>query len=354
MKKTSKVALVCVTLLTSGSLFADVPQSKIFAETSTVSSTAKVDTEKHPSVQHVSDTEIQKANEIIAQQANQKFSTASARTSSITQAQALTWASNQIGKSLDVDGNGPWCVDFTKAYSEYLFGYQLIGDAYQYASINYDGFTRLSKNQTNPQAGDIAVWTGADNGHVGIVISVSGASFTTLEEHADRGVSIQSYTRNTSGLENGAQPFWGVQRPSLRIQSSQVPAVANAVYRVYNLNNGDHYYTASQYEAQSLVNSGWQYDGIAFYNSTSGGTPIYMLYNPNSGEHFITGSSFEANSLAAAGWNNQGVAWIAPSSGLPVYRLYNPNGFHFWTTSAYEKDSLVAAGWHYEGVAFYG
>ena len=53
------------------------------------------------------------------------------------------------------------------------------------------------------------------------------------------------------------------------------------VYRLYNPNaaGGDHYYTKSKYEAQSLVNKGWKWDNqgkAVFYSG--GNLPIYVAY----------------------------------------------------------------------------
>ena len=36
---------------------------------------------------------------------------------------------------------------------------------------------------------------------------------------------------------------------------------------------------------------------------------MYRLYNPNSGEHFYTGSQSEIKTIVAAGWKNEGIAW---------------------------------------------
>ena len=84
--------------------------------------------------------------------------------------------------------------------------------------------------------------------------------------------------------------------------------------------------------------------------------PMYRLYNPNSGEHFYTASNYEARSLVSAGWRYEGVGWMAPArSSTPVYRLYNPNaGDHHYTTSAYERDHLKSVGWRDEGIGWYG
>ena len=59
---------------------------------------------------------------------------------------------------------------------------------------------------------------------------------------------------------------------------------------------------------------------------SEGRVTMYRLYNPNSGEHFYTSNSIERDNLASAGWTSEGTAWMAPvSSNTPVYRVYNPN-----------------------------
>ena len=77
------------------------------------------------------------------------------------------------------------------------------------------------------------------------------------------------------------------------------------------------------------------------------------------GDHHYTLSWDEVETLRAAGWRYEGVGWYsAPSdSGVPLWRQYNPyarTGTHNYTTSREENDSLVDAGWEAEGVAWYG
>ncbi|MDD6221329.1 MAG: leucine-rich repeat protein, partial [Lachnospiraceae bacterium] len=81
---------------------------------------------------------------------------------------------------------------------------------------------------------------------------------------------------------------------------------------------------------------------------------MYRLYNPNSGEHFYTSNQGERDHLVSLGWRYEGVAWNAPLTGAPIFRLYNPNaGDHHYTGSEKERDDLVKLGWKYEGVAWY-
>ena len=76
---------------------------------------------------------------------------------------------------------------------------------------------------------------------------------------------------------------------------------------------------------------------------------MYRLYNPNSGEHFYTASTVERDAVITAGWNDEGIGWTAPTSGIRVYRLYNSfAGEHHYTTSETERDMLVSVGWTWE------
>jgi len=90
----------------------------------------------------------------------------------------------------------------------------------------------------------------------------------------------------------------------------------------------------------------------------TGEIPVYRLYNPNSGEHFYTIYSAERDNAVKSGWKDEGIGWYAPiTSENPVYRLYNPNsrdaGSHHYTISKKERDDLVSVGWKYEGIVFY-
>lgn len=142
------------------------------------------------------------------------------------------------------------------------------------------------------------------------------------------------------------QQFW--------VAVDQTPG---ALYRVYNPNSGEHFYTGNIIEQRDLVNLGWDEEGVAWIQPSAGeGVPVYRLYNPNAGDHHYTTSAAERDMLAGIGWNYEGVGFYAARSGIPVYRLYNPNavaGAHHFTTSAGERDDLARRGWKYEGIAWY-
>lgn len=127
-----------------------------------------------------------------------------------------------------------------------------------------------------------------------------------------------------------------------------VPGKSGSIYRLYNAANGDHLYTQSLEEANSLLQIGWIDEGVGWI-APKDGDPVYRLYNQNRGLHLYTSSRAEADSLLQAGWTDEGAAFR--SGGIhPVYRMYNPNsGCHLLTPSRKEHNTLAQTGWYCEG-----
>lgn len=137
---------------------------------------------------------------------------------------------------------------------------------------------------------------------------------------------------------------------SFRAAASSIP-----MYRLYNPNSGEHFYTKTVSERDHLRSVGWRYEGIGWQAPTSG-NPVYRLYNPNAGDHHYTLIASERDHLKKVGWRDEGISWYSPNSGIPLYRLYNPNakaGSHHYTPITSERDNLKKAGWRYEGIAWY-
>ena len=137
-------------------------------------------------------------------------------------------------------------------------------------------------------------------------------------------------------------------------------STSGSMYRLYNQWTGEHFYTASAEERDGLVAVGWTDEGLGWVAPTSG-DPVYRLYNPYvaGGDHHYTLSAAERDGLVEAGWEYEGVGWMsAPATtGVPLYRQYNPyatTGTHNYTTSKAENDHLVSVGWREEGVGWSG
>ena len=145
------------------------------------------------------------------------------------------------------------------------------------------------------------------------------------------------------------------------IQAKLVEVADTTLYRLYNANNGDHYYTANVIEAQFLQSIGWKNEtgtnGYKVVKSSVLGTAVYSVYNPNTGEHLLTASATEAEALKAAGWNwdngEQAVFYAPQGATKAVYRIYNPNtngpAHHYAGQS--EAAKVVSLGWKWDNNA---
>lgn len=129
------------------------------------------------------------------------------------------------------------------------------------------------------------------------------------------------------------------------------------MYRLYNPNSGEHFYTGSSAERNNLYDAGRKYEGVGWLAPEKSDRPVYRLYNKNAGDHHYTTDKGERNALVKLGWKNEGTAWYSDDAKqIPLYRQYNPNakaGSHNYTASKAERDRLISAGWKNEGIAWY-
>ncbi|WP_283170274.1 CHAP domain-containing protein [Curtanaerobium respiraculi] len=136
------------------------------------------------------------------------------------------------------------------------------------------------------------------------------------------------------------------------------PGNGKSMYRLYNPNSGEHFYTSSTYERNHVRAAGWVYEGVGWTAPAKSTAPVYRLYNGNGGEHHYTMSIEERDSLVSVGWSDEGIGWYSDDDETtPLYRQYNPNAFannHNYTTSVVERDKLVSLGWIPEGIGWYG
>lgn len=133
---------------------------------------------------------------------------------------------------------------------------------------------------------------------------------------------------------------------------------SHSMYRLYNPNSGEHFYTASAAERDHLKAVGWNDEGLGWYAPNASHTPVYRMYNAKGGEHHYTTKIAERNNLIKQGWNYEGIGWYSEAeTGVPVYRVYNPNKFannHHYTTNYAEAHYLISIGWKDEDIGWYG
>ena len=129
------------------------------------------------------------------------------------------------------------------------------------------------------------------------------------------------------------------------------------MYRLYNPNSGEHFYTASPVERQAVIDAGWDDEGEGWTAPTEG-VQVYRLYNSFAGEHHYTTSAEERDMLVGAGWTWEEGGWYSDANqAVALYRAYNPNAFannHHYTTDWGEFETLLSLGWRDEGVGWHG
>lgn len=145
---------------------------------------------------------------------------------------------------------------------------------------------------------------------------------------------------------------------SIPLIETEAAGASVPVYRLYNGNTGEHFYTLSSGESDHLQDVGWSYEGIGWYSPKTG-KPIYRVYNPNAqgGDHYYTASKGEANHLVSLGWrwDNNGKPVFYSGGKVNLYVEYNPNaqsGSHNYTTSKNEHNHLLSIGWQFGAVAW--
>lgn len=167
---------------------------------------------------------------------------------------------------------------------------------------------------------------------------------STPVEHADLDLIGKNQTGGSTG-GNGS--------------GTTAPAKTVALYRLYNPNSGEHFYTQALVEKDHLASIGWDYEGIGWYSPTSSNIPVYRLYNPNAGDHHYTKIKNEKDELVKVGWKYEGIGFysLPDNQGVKVYREYNPNakmaGAHNYTTNKVENDYLISIGWLDEGIGWW-
>ena len=168
-------------------------------------------------------------------------------------------------------------------------------------------------------------------------------TFTAAQIAADRNNAADSYSRYIP--DDPEKP-----RPT-EPQGDRI-----TMFRLYNPNSGEHFYTSSEVERDNCVVNGWNDEGIGWI-APSEGQPVYRLYNPNlPGEHHYTMSTVEKENLTSLGWIDEGVRWYSGGY-TPLMREYNPNEYannHNYTSSEVEHNHLVGIGWNDEGIGWYG
>ena len=112
---------------------------------------------------------------------------------------------------------------------------------------------------------------------LGYVPSVYAKIEVTVSENGD-----DPDPRPTPTITPGPTPT-PTPGPTIPPTPTPEPGKVN-MFRMYNPNSGEHFYTGNVQERNMLINTGWKYEGVGFKAQAKSNTPMYRLYNPNAGE----------------------------------------------------------------------
>ena len=135
--------------------------------------------------------------------------------------------------------------------------------------------------------------------------------FYTMSEAEKNSLIAQNKAGKTSYVYEGVG--WKIQTKKLRDNV--------VVYRFYDTKNKDHFYTINVTERNNIIanynagRSSYRYEGVGWYTPKKSGIPLYRFYNSQAKDHFYTTSAAEKASLIAsweAGrtkYQYEGIAW---------------------------------------------
>ncbi len=160
---------------------------------------------------------------------------------------------------------------------------------------------------------------------------------------------------------------------NLSISSGNDLVTGSTVYRFFRPDVGVHFYTASEFERDSIIANlpNYTYEGESYISASetadplTGARPVHRFFNQDTGALLYTISEAERDFISSdlPNYTYEGIAYYSYQSdrpgATPLYRFYNPVvDAHFYTPSTEERDTILANLPDYQlesegGIAFY-
>ncbi|RYF29681.1 MAG: hypothetical protein EOO17_00365 [Chloroflexi bacterium] len=267
--------------------------------------------------------------------------------------------------------------DFLTRNSYVTRGYQYGGVAFFGVSTSAPRTSNIPVYQLTKPSGETFLTTSSNERSV--LISTQGFGDNGIAFYADRPGSNSGYSvwrlyssaRNShvwsanqaeieafiaSGYKIEGESFTSVS--GTRLEDAP-PVGQDLVYRFSGMPGNGHFWTKDVYERDSMIKSGYNYEGVAWKTSSSvTSVPVYRLYSIPMKKHLYTSDSNERSVLLRSGaWTDEGIAYYgsATPTSKPIYRLYSPvTKKHLLTADAYERQVLLGNGTFLnDGITYY-
>ena len=183
----------------------------------------------------------------------------------VKQSEFVSYVKSLVGSRVDQDGYyGSQCVDLIMHVNEKYFGMRTWGNAIDYtANAMPAGYKRYTRSQTNPQPGDILVWSWGSwdpYGHIGICTAFDGVNVTSVEQNVDGGPTTLTQGGPARYRTRTTDCLAAILRPPLEIDVRNEPTAKGTPVATYGKGdrvNYDSYVVANGYVWISYVsNSG--------------------------------------------------------------------------------------------------
>ena len=274
-----------------------------------------------------------------------------------------------------------WKAQLSNGSEKLTTDYGSINHFVNSQGFGYGGVKFYARNPNAPKSGNIPVYgMTKPNGETFLTTSLgeysalSGAftpnwiAFYADPPNSNSGYPVYRLYNNSNGQHVWTTNPYGY--PSSYTQESTPftalspvqqekapPTGQNLVYRFRDMPNNTHFWTTDVNERDSMIRSGYAYDGVAWTSlKTQPGKPIYRLYSPGLKQHLFTTDWSEVHNISTNhGWIYEGISMYASTSGKPVFRLYRPQtGEHLYTNDANERNFLISRGiFNDEGIGWY-
>jgi hypothetical protein len=228
------------------------------------------------------------------------------------------------------------------------------GDTMITMTLNVPGFDVFSI-YLEDAAGNVLAY----NSGVSATVASPIVAFQYAAKDGTNQYSVVVVPTESSGGTFAATLSLGIPPPKTGVAGGGQP-----LYRLVSPSTNDHVITLDPNEVATLANNGWTAQGrvgLAYPDSATppdGTYPVYRLYNAATQQHLWTMDPGEANSLVQSGWQQQGIGFRAypyqVSGSAALYRLASANGgaYHTWTSDHDEYSRLCApgGGWVRQGI----
>ena len=269
----------------------------------------------------------------------------------ISRTQALS-AGQYLGESSDVTGKVTEILLYNSKYHSYNFNLDVDGVSVYCYSLNAPTGVELKVGDTVNVKGELLNYNGT------VEFEYKRSTMTILDDPEPQPTEP---TEPKPQCEPGKHVYDDIVDGTCNVCNAKRENVETRqvvhMFRMYNPNTGEHFYTGSTVERDNLIGHGWQYEGVGFTFPANTGAPVYRLFQPSTGEHLYTMVKAEKEKLEAEGWNYEGIAFNSAYNTEAVqHRLHNPNatvGAYHFTFSEEERQNLINEGWEYQGIGWY-